>query len=366
VTIRMDRHGTLSGVKAHVLAGTVRVDRWGNEKAIKEWNPSQPRVPAGNSEGGQWTDEGTVGVMTHSDFPLKLFGVRRFREGEPQPVRFSHEIYAEGFTEDRRFWLDSNIKRELAEDADLPDWQMVGGAQSACAFQSPYLTRAGTHIIEQISAEFNIKPEPSEQELLDEYGPKPKWVTKRDIRDDYRANGWSKYDRAMTDEQMRRLVRAVYKRTQAALSKAGIENLTLYRGSETGAVSNVLSSWSLDPNVASRFGKSVAVTIPASAVWALPFTGFGVPSQLEVLVLNGGEYAQKARQSQKGGPGSGHHGHAGRPGEKQATPTGSPLPSWEGQVEITPEDVADALRDWDAKAPKRFRGLLLTERPEGD
>ncbi len=53
-------------------------------------------------------------------------------------------------------------------------------------------------------------------------------------------------------------------------------------------------------------------------------------------------------------------------GEKQATPTGSPLPSWEGQVEITPEDVADALRDWDAKAPKRFRGLLLTERPEGD
>jgi hypothetical protein len=52
-------------------------------------------------------------------------------------------------------------------------------------------------------------------------------------------------------------------------------------------------------------------------------------------------------------------------GEKQATPTGSPLPSWEGQVEITPEDVADALRDWDAKAPKRFRGLLLTERPEG-
>jgi hypothetical protein len=52
-------------------------------------------------------------------------------------------------------------------------------------------------------------------------------------------------------------------------------------------------------------------------------------------------------------------------GQKQSTPTGSPLPSWEGQVEITPEDVADALRDWDAKAPKQFRGLLLTERPEG-
>ena len=52
----------------------------------------------------------------------------------------------------------------------------------------------------------------------------------------------------------------------------------------------------------------------------------------------------------------------GGTGEKQSTPRGGPLPEWEGQVEITPEDVAEALRDWDAKAPRRFRGLLLTER----
>lgn len=101
-------------------------------------------------------------------------------------------------------------------------------------------------------------------------------------------------------------------------------------------------------------------------------------------------WGRVTRPGLKGGSGSGHFGHAGkrlntadRPltdaeigaaldalfsAEKAAsTPTGASLPAWEGQVEITPEDVADALRDWDAKLPRKhrgLRGLLLTERPE--
>jgi hypothetical protein len=46
------------------------------------------------------------------------------------------------------------------------------------------------------------------------------------------------------------------------------------------------------------------------------------------------------------------------------TPTGHALEPWEGQVEITTEMVADALRDWDEKAPRGWDGLLLTEKAE--
>ena len=42
-------------------------------------------------------------------------------------------------------------------------------------------------------------------------------------------------------------------------------------------------------------------------------------------------------------------------------PLGSPLPEWEGQVEITDEDIEEAIADWDAKAPKEARGLLVAE-----
>jgi len=52
-------------------------------------------------------------------------------------------------------------------------------------------------------------------------------------------------------------------------------------------------------------------------------------------------------------------------GQKAPTPTGHALTPWEGQVEITPEDVAEAIRDWDTKAPRRWRGLLFTERENG-
>ena len=31
---------------------------------VRKYNPDQPRVPAGNSDGGQWTDEGGSGGVT--------------------------------------------------------------------------------------------------------------------------------------------------------------------------------------------------------------------------------------------------------------------------------------------------------------
>lgn len=47
-------------------------------------------------------------------------------------------------------------------------------------------------------------------------------------------------------------------------------------------------------------------------------------------------------------------------GEKQTAkvePAGEPLEPWEGQVEITPEDVALAILEWNERVPKA-RGLL--------
>ena len=43
------------------------------------------------------------------------------------------------------------------------------------------------------------------------------------------------------------------------------------------------------------------------------------------------------------------------------TPRGQPLPYWEGQVEITPEDVAEAIVRWNQEAAPAFRGLLEAE-----
>jgi len=49
------------------------------------------------------------------------------------------------------------------------------------------------------------------------------------------------------------------------------------------------------------------------------------------------------------------------------TPRGQPLPPWEGQVEITAEDVAEAIVRWNEEADPEFKGLLETEieQPEG-
>jgi len=46
------------------------------------------------------------------------------------------------------------------------------------------------------------------------------------------------------------------------------------------------------------------------------------------------------------------------------TPTGHALAPLREQPEITPEQVAEALRDWDAKAPRGWQGLLETEKAE--
>lgn len=49
------------------------------------------------------------------------------------------------------------------------------------------------------------------------------------------------------------------------------------------------------------------------------------------------------------------------------TPRGQPLPPWEGQVEITADDVAEAIIRWNQEAKDEFRGLLEAEpeQPEG-
>jgi len=51
--------------------------------------------------------------------------------------------------------------------------------------------------------------------------------------------------------------------------------------------------------------------------------------------------------------------------EQDATPRGQPLAPWDGQVAITPEDVAEAVIRWNQEAPPDLNGLLETEEPTG-
>lgn len=91
-------------------------------------------------------------------------------------------------------------------------------------------------------------------------------------------------------------LQAQYDNTQAQLKAAGIESLTVYRGSSIGegGVSEVttrpMSSWSTSFDTATRFTSSGLVyrtEIPASQILSTAGTGFGCLNEFEVVGLGG-------------------------------------------------------------------------------
>lgn len=113
----------------------------------------------------------------------------------------------------------------------------------------------------------------------------------------------------------RKFLRAQYKLTQADFKARGITSVNVHRGMAWGAASRVpqwargtksgqtvktpplrpLSSWSVDPNIASTFASItgqynvvLASTVPASAVLSWPRSGFGCLDEYELVVLAGG------------------------------------------------------------------------------
>ena len=110
-------------------------------------------------------------------------------------------------------------------------------------------------------------------------------------------------DRILSDKDTRKLLRAMYDRTQKVLADAGIENLDVHRGFRSGKhpaarleetkqrclyAGNACESFSLNLNTAQRFGRHIiSTTVPRKRILATFLTGFGCADEAEVVILGG-------------------------------------------------------------------------------
>lgn len=97
-------------------------------------------------------------------------------------------------------------------------------------------------------------------------------------------------------------LQAQYDNTQEQLKSAGIESITVYRGSTLGdpsvneVVTRPMSSWSTSFGTAVGFGNNGVIyrtEIPASQIMSTAGTGFGCLNEFEIVAL-GGTYAVDA------------------------------------------------------------------------
>lgn len=110
-------------------------------------------------------------------------------------------------------------------------------------------------------------------------------------------------DRVLSDKDTRKLLRAMYDRTQKMLADAGIENLDVHRGlgsrEHTSArlektkqrclyTGNACESFSLNLRTARHFGSyMIDTTVPRKRILATFLTGFGCADETEVVILGG-------------------------------------------------------------------------------
>ena len=180
------------------------------------------------------------------------------------------------------------ISKELQKQLGWSDNEGIQSVMLATGFRPMLTSYAGSAIYEAVSRVFGVPLSDYQKNRIAELPRQGrKWgVTKRDIQLDYKANGWSAYDRYLDEPHMDALVKQVYANTQNYFKEKGIKEITLYRGLGEGKHYNsALSSWTIDPDVAKGFGKVVSKTVPVEKVFSTPRFGFGVNSQLEVLVI---------------------------------------------------------------------------------
>jgi hypothetical protein len=173
---------------------------------------------------------------------------------------------------------------DLSEQTGI-GYYSIKAVRHVAAFQPFMSSYAGSHVVESVSRVFDQPMSEYEKNKLIDMAKAAKKVKKRDINNDYKANGASYDDRPLQDEDMDKLVKAVYNNTQAILKKSGIDYVKVYRGDDSGENDNVLTHWSTNADVAKGFGKVRTAIIPVERIFSIPSTGFGVSTQFEVIVL---------------------------------------------------------------------------------
>lgn len=107
-------------------------------------------------------------------------------------------------------------------------------------------------------------------------------------------------EKLTSDATMRKVLRAMYNRTQRLLTEAGVSHINVHRGTDgipvpkhsggivTAYQGNASESFSLNKGTTRTFGDTlVSVKAPRSRVLSCFLTGFGCMSEMEVVILGG-------------------------------------------------------------------------------
>lgn len=246
------------------------------------------------------TGDGGVGdIKSMDDAKLnRVFGITRLEEPQEEIGIQSDEFRGD----DRLAAMEK--RREIEKEAGLSRWasDVVILPTMFQPFNSSY---AGTGVSASIERVLGVQRSAFDLQREKENKVRAKDHGKRAINQDMKINKFSFHYRADNDI-VDKIVDTTYKKTQSVLQKEGVSKLQLYRGSSqlSGGESNVVESWTADRKIAEKFAKAVggevqSQTIPADRIFATPATGWGVGSQVEVLVLKSKPSTIKANASKK-------------------------------------------------------------------
>lgn len=136
---------------------------------------------------------------------------------------------------------------------------------------------------------------------------------------EFRSNPWfDSHPEFRSDIQS--LGEIIYSDTQDYLKSIGVDSVRLYRSGLGNDSSKPFTSWSVTPGgfiTTETSRQSHYADVPAKQIFSLANTGFGNIVEGEAVVLGEVEKVRRNHQQlfKQGSVGSGHHGHAGRPGK---------------------------------------------------
>jgi len=273
------------------------------EWKLEKSNPSQPRIPPGVPEGGQWTQASGLGGGG------KPMGNLRGRSGRSDPKlprdRAGQAVLsglAKGTPDGMRKLGLHGWSNPTLEDAKLVKDEICTELTEKTGL--PYNTvRTLVKTWAESSADNNVLSLQLQKAASDEFGLKLRQSVRSRLKKNIElmsdlSSHKSLENLNLTEKDARGFLRAMYNNTQKRLADSGIKELTLYRGSESfekyegqdiRLSGNPMQSWSVSNYEASLFGRAAVMRVPATSIISSARTGFGCLSEGEFVILVGND-----------------------------------------------------------------------------
>jgi hypothetical protein len=289
-------------------------------KVGHKYDPNQPRIPAGDPRGGQWTAEGGGQPPTerNEDMWTSVLKLRHLKEG----LDVRDVMYA---SQTDRGWVKMDIVDDLAERTGLDKWAIDDTIKNWSKSSSDY--HLGSLEMQQaIADEFGLDFRRLEDRLKLARAEQKEFI--QDPMEGYTLQSFDQGRLApspLEEADRRKLARAIYEHTQERLAAVGFEPGDMlrlrrgatqpkYRVSEWGwkegdvvrVESNPVSSWTGDTSaeISSRFARHggpkktgfiLEMEVPIESIFSTARTGFGCLTELEFIVFDGDHEAKVVR-----------------------------------------------------------------------